>query len=282
VISRATVSNVPAYPKKLPTVLIASLAVMVLCSGWVLTRELLAAPVATAPRPSRIGVGRRRRTPAIADAAPARFASLPDRALPAAGVPVAAIKEVAADVDGGGGPIAVFGAGRGLDSTGIAIKLARALAENGGRVVLVELGSGDEAIKAISSDPSAGGLAELAAGTASFSGIITKDKQSALNLITSGRTPADRLTILSAPGMAPTFAALARSYDHLVLDAGALGGPEMTAIAEIAPHAFLLTETATGAATAAGRERLIDAGFDDVTVLVGARAGVAAAGAAAA
>ena len=125
VISRATVSNVPAYPKKLPTVLIASLAVMVLCSGWVLTRELLAAPVAAAPRPSRSGVGRRRRAPAIADAAPARFASLPDRALPAAGVPVAAIKEVAADVDGGGGPIAVFGAARGLDSTGIAIKLAR-------------------------------------------------------------------------------------------------------------------------------------------------------------
>jgi uncharacterized protein involved in exopolysaccharide biosynthesis len=171
---------------------------------------------------------------------------------------------------------------RGLDATGIAIKLARALAENGGRVVLVELGSGDDAIKAISSDPSAGGLAELAAGTASFSAIITKDKQSALNLITSGRTPADRLTILSAPGMAPTFAALARSCDHLVLDAGALGGPEMGAIAEIAPHAFLLTETATGAATTAGRERLIDAGFDDVTVLVGARTGAAVAGAAAA
>ena len=244
VISRATVSNVPAYPKKLPTVLIASLAVMVLCSGWVLTRKLLAAPVATAPRPSRIGVGRRRRAPAIADAAPARFASLPDRALPAAGVPVAAIKEVAADVDGGGGPIAVFGAAR-IGHDRLAIKLARALTENGGRVVLVELGSGDEAIKAISSDPSAGGLAELGAGTASCSGIITKDKQSALNLITSGRTPADRLTILSAPWMAPTFAALARSYDHLVLDAGALGGPEMTAIAEIAPHAFLLTETAT-------------------------------------
>jgi succinoglycan biosynthesis transport protein ExoP len=176
----------------------------------------------------------------------------------------------------------VFGVARGLDATGIAIKLARALAENGGRVVLVELGSGDDAIKAISSDPSAGGLAELAAGTASFSAIITKDKQSALNLITSGQTPADRLTILSAPGMAPTFAALARSYDHLVLDAGALGGPEMGAIAEIAPHAFLLTETATGAATAAGRERLIDAGFDDVTVLVGARTGAAVAGAAAA
>jgi hypothetical protein len=44
VISRATVSNVPAYPKKLPTVLIASLATLVLTSGLVLTRELLANP----------------------------------------------------------------------------------------------------------------------------------------------------------------------------------------------------------------------------------------------
>ena len=44
VISRATVSNVPAYPKKLPTVLIASLATLVLMSGMVLTRELLAGP----------------------------------------------------------------------------------------------------------------------------------------------------------------------------------------------------------------------------------------------
>jgi uncharacterized protein involved in exopolysaccharide biosynthesis len=280
VISRATVSTVPAYPKKLPTVLIASLAVMVLASGWVLTRELLAAPAAVGvPRAARTGAKPRRR--AIADGAPTRFAALPDRVLPAAGVPVTAIKQVAADVNGGSGPIALFSAARGLDTTGIAIKLARALAENGGRVVLVELGSGDAAIKAISSDPSAGGLAELASGTATFSSIITKDKQSGLNLITSGRTPADRLTILSAPGMAPTFAALARSYDYLVLDAGALGGPEMAAIAEIAPHAFLLTEMATGPASAAGRERLIDAGFDDVTVLVGARAAEASGAAAA-
>ena len=50
VISRATVSNVPAYPKKLPTVLIASLATLVLMSGMVLTRELLAGPARAATR----------------------------------------------------------------------------------------------------------------------------------------------------------------------------------------------------------------------------------------
>jgi hypothetical protein len=124
VISRATVSTVPAYPKKLPTVLIASLAVMVLSSGWVLTRELLAAPVTAAPRAARASVQPRRRAAAVADAA-GRFASLADHAPTAIGVPVTAIKQVAADVNGGGGPIAMFDAGRGLDTTGIAIKLAR-------------------------------------------------------------------------------------------------------------------------------------------------------------
>jgi uncharacterized protein involved in exopolysaccharide biosynthesis len=53
VISRATVSTVPAYPKKIPTIAIASLATMVLMSGIVLTRELMDSPVAVA-RPRRV------------------------------------------------------------------------------------------------------------------------------------------------------------------------------------------------------------------------------------
>ena len=44
VISRATVSNVPAYPKKLPTVLIVTLATLLVSSGVVLTREFLGDP----------------------------------------------------------------------------------------------------------------------------------------------------------------------------------------------------------------------------------------------
>ena len=41
IISRATPSSVPAYPKKLPTVLIASLATFMLMCGLVVTRALL-------------------------------------------------------------------------------------------------------------------------------------------------------------------------------------------------------------------------------------------------
>ncbi|MGP8232638.1 MAG: GumC family protein [Methylovirgula sp.] len=79
VISRATVSNVPAYPKKLPTVLIASLATLVLMSGMVLTGELLASPASAATRVPGRAAGK-----AFAErtAAPVRAAAAP--AAPAA------------------------------------------------------------------------------------------------------------------------------------------------------------------------------------------------------
>jgi len=67
------------------------------------------------------------------------------------------------------------------------------------------------------------------------------------------------------------FDALARSYDHLVVDGGPIRGAALEAVAEIAPHAVLLVGTLSNAATASARERLIAAGFADVTVLVGQR-----------
>ena len=48
IISRAIVSNTPAYPKKLPIVLIATLATLLLTAGAIVTGELLRM---TAPRP---------------------------------------------------------------------------------------------------------------------------------------------------------------------------------------------------------------------------------------
>src|ERR1700731_2977016 len=51
VISRATVSNTPAYPKKLPIVLIATLATLMLSAGAVVTGELLRI---TAPRAAAV------------------------------------------------------------------------------------------------------------------------------------------------------------------------------------------------------------------------------------
>ena len=309
VISRATVSNVPAYPKKLPTVLIAALATLVLCSGMVLTRELLASPLGratgrTTGKTFGEGTAASVRTPAAAGATTAaaplgrrpvgrgsfteRIASVIRRPqLP--GIPISAIEEFADNLrreSEDGTQIAVLGVAPGMDTTGTAIKFARALADKA-RVVLVGLGSGDAALKVNSGDPYAAGLAELAQGRASFGDIITKDRSSGLNLIVSGHEPADRGELLFAPGMVKNLDALAAAYGHVVIDGGAIGGPDfgrqdMAVLAELAPHALLLVETLSSAATADAHDRLLGAGFGHVTIIVAGRANTAFKSAAAA
>src|ERR1700681_2007677 len=84
VISRATVSNTPAYPKKLPIVLIATLATLMLSTGAIATGELLRmtaprtpaafssspAPVERAPAPDAATVAAADPAPVPQDAAP--------------------------------------------------------------------------------------------------------------------------------------------------------------------------------------------------------------------
>jgi Mrp family chromosome partitioning ATPase len=210
-----------------------------------------------------------------------RHKTAPQQSAP---VPVSSLDDVTDTLRHDGGAdrcVAVFGAAQGMDSSWTALKIARALAANA-RVVLVGLGSADSAIRATSNEPSASGLAELAAKTASFRDIITKDRQSGLHLISSGQLPTARGEILMAPNMAASFDALVRGYDRIIVAAGAIFGPDLEAISAIAPHAIVVAGSLTEAGTASARQRLLDAGFADVTVLGGSFADNAAETAAAA
>lgn len=278
VVSRATVSNIPAYPKKLPTVLIATIAMLMLSSGVVVTRELLAVPAQMSP-------GRVDQMTVPSDGPPPRLAAVMNerqRDIGGAESSANSIANVAAAVrrSGTGECLAVFTAAPAIASSQAAIKLARILADDS-RTVLVGLASGDTAIRGISKDPSADGLAELARGTASFGSVITKDRLSPLHLIAGGRVPVERTDLLAAPGMVRNFNALARGYDHVVIDAGAVAGPEVERIAEIAHAAIVVADPAGDAAATSARERLIAAGFADVriTAATGATAGKTAAAA---
>ena len=268
VVSRATVSNVPAYPKKLPTLLIATFATLMLSSGLIVTKEILSAPMSVAPARTELAA-------AAPDGLGPRLATImnePPRPPPAPGFAGSTIANVADNLRQSGAAgerLAVFSAVPGLNASQTAIKLARVLADDS-RVVLVGLASGSTVIRGISNEPSAGGLAELARGTASFGGIITKDKLSPLHLISAGQAPVDRISLLAAPGIVTNFNALARSYDHVVVDAGEAAGPEVERVAEIAPHAVLVTDTLTNGATTAARARLLACGFADVRILVAA------------
>jgi succinoglycan biosynthesis transport protein ExoP len=280
IISSAVVSNTPAWPKKLPTVLVAALAMFVLSTGFVVTGELLSI---VPPQPALV---RPIDTPVLAKAAPAAaptpaFATAVSRSaelrsvLPASdgraaiGVPIDALEGLARELGSAGDSgrrITVVGAVRNIGASFAAITLARSLAKQR-RVVLVDLALEAPNLSVIASDPTAPGLAELARGSASFGQIITRDRYSRVHLIMAGRDTTETATIIGSQLLAITLEALARSYDHVVVDAGPLPDVALARFAKLAPFAVLVASELDDPATVAAREQLLAAGFVNVSVL---------------
>ncbi len=225
IISSASVSNTPAYPKKLPIVLIATLATLMLSTGAIATGELLRmtaprttaafmpapAPVERAPTPAPAAVA-----VAVADAAP-----VPKEAHPDIATGPTEIEQLADDVHKAGDAarkVTILGTAANESISLTALTLARLLARNS-RVVVVGLSASSSAISAASVDPDAPGLAELMLGETSFSQVITKDRSSRVHLVSAGRPGSDR-ALLQSPRLALAIDALLRVYDHVLLDAG--------------------------------------------------------------
>jgi polysaccharide biosynthesis transport protein len=278
IISRATVSNTPAYPKKLPIVLIATLATLMLSAGAITTGELLCM---TAPRmmparaePALVSAAPPIRAPAaamvVADSADlAPVFSEPGPALRSESRPdLGEIEQLAADLHGAGGAarkVTILGTAPGASITLTALTLARLMAASA-RVVVVDLSASSLAISAASVDPVAPGLAELMLGEASFSQIITKDRLSPAHLVSAGRQGADR-ALLQSPRLTLAIDALLRVYDHVLLDAGTasdLPAALLTAQARavVVPDASMAADARTKMC-----DQLKAVGFSDVTML---------------
>ena len=272
VISTATVSNTPSWPKTVPTVLVAALGVLALSVGFALTSELLAAmPMQSTPL-----------APAASDPAPVGRQAKPARTPPAterppvdppqpavAGVPLDAIEALGRELGEAGEAgrrIMVVGAARHIGTTVTAITLARSLARQG-RVVLVDLALGNPDVSVIAADPAAPGIADLIRGSATYGEIITRDRHSRVHLVMAGRAAADAEAVIASPRLAITLEALARSYDHLVIDAGALPQLDAERFAQFAPRAVLVAHQIEDVAAIEARERLLRAGFIEVGTL---------------
>ncbi|MCK1391045.1 exopolysaccharide transport family protein [Bradyrhizobium sp. 1] len=272
IISRAIVSNMPAYPKKLPIVLIATIATLLLSSGVVVTGELLRQ---TAPRavavltPSRTAVRHEPEVdpivePVISDPAPLQ----PDIAADADVTEFAEIERLADSLRAAGAAakkVTVLGTASGEAITLSALTLARHLARDA-RVVVVDLAASSPTIAAVSVDASGPGLAELMQGQASFAQIITRDKLSRLHLVMAGRPGFDR-SLLQSPRVTLAIDALLRAYDHVLLDAGSasdLPAELLTANARavVVPDASMEPDARTLMC-----EQLSAVGFSEVTML---------------
>jgi polysaccharide biosynthesis transport protein len=258
IISRASVSNTPAYPKKLPIVLIATLATLMLSAGAIVTGELLRV---TAPRAAAAFAPASIQAPAAA--APA-FRESDAVAAPE----LAEIEQLAGHLREAGEAarkVTVLGTASSESITLTALTLARLIARNA-RVVVVDLSASSPAISAVSVDPAAPGLAELMLGEASFSQVITKDRLSRVHLVSSGRPGADR-ALLQSPRLVLAIDALLRVYDHVLLDAGTasdLPAELLTAQARavVVPEASMATEARTVMC-----DQLRAVGFSEVTML---------------
>ena len=271
IISRATVSNTPAYPKKLPIVLIATLATLLLSAGLVVTGELLRM---TAPRavavftaaPLRMRDPAPPMVPAVAAAeSPVPVVSEPLADMAAGIDEIAQLADELARAGGEARKITVLGTASSASITLTTLTLARLMARQA-KVVVVDLVASSPTLAAVSVDPAAPGLAELMQGRASFAQIITRDQLSRIHLVSAGRPGFDR-TQLQSPRLTLAIDALLRVYDHVLLDAGAasdLPAELLTA------HARAVVVPDAAMAPAARRlmcDQLRAAGFSDVTML---------------
>lgn len=329
IISRALVSNTPYFPKKLPIVLIATLATLFIAAGFITTGELLAGNVYRAEgdeaerqveRQVERQSGRRaervveraepvRGAPAMSEpmvapsfTSPPTMAAVPPEPVPAApaakrswmpsfwrkpkAAPAAAplvaspvesmpsrmsiadLAQAVRDTGQIGKRIAVVGAASGIGTTTAAVALARDLAV-GARVVLVDFSLEHPGLAAITTDPRAPGVADLARGDASFANIITRDRYSRLQVVAAGRVGDDAMAIYQSERVAVGLDALARAYDHVILDAGAVQSIVSERIARLAPCAVLVGGAVESAKVNAVREHLAQAGFTDIAVFTG-------------
>jgi len=302
IISRATPALVPAYPKKLPTVLIAAFAAFALSSGFVMTGALLGGPaaapaafayapgyapagyampayppLATQPAPQPIPDIRRVVAPPLMPAMETGLAAVPSQPqiVP---LPVASIEQVARNLRQSGEAgrrIAVVGTARNVGTTYAAIMLARALAQDA-NVVLADLAFGAPNLSVISTDPNAPGLSELVRGAASFGDIITCDQHSAVHVVATGVLGPEAAQLAVSPMFATAVVALAQSYEHVVLDIGSVTDIAPERFASFASRAVLVAADPMAAGTRAARDRLLQAGFGEVTLVAGVAQAAAA------
>lgn len=286
IVSRAVVSNVPAFPKKLPTILITTLGTMLLAFGCVATAALIGSGAPAAPRQddeeaadAELEAAMARYAPAVA---PTAGYPIPDDVEDASAEPafaagpdsIAALAAMLDPAETGGGRTLVVPVTRGHAPVGVAVALARHVAAAGRRAALVDLDAGSRMLSALL--PSgAPGLGDFAEGRASFGAILHADPASQAHVVPFG----------AASGADPDTAdfvveALARSYDSVVITTDLLP-PEPEAfdrLAALATDAVVVAETAAGDPRVVSTyERLRGAGLRPVVVMVAAGEEAAAA-----
>jgi len=279
VISRALVSNVPAFPKKLPTILIVTLGTLILAIATVATLALLAGEPAGPEQYDEATPDAYQLADRFADAPP--LAADSEAFEPTLGsVPQPdSIAALAGMLDpgperGASRRTLVVATRDALAASGVGLALGRQLAEAGRRVVMVDIDPDDAPLSGLAG-PVAPGLSDFAAGAVGFGAILHNDPLSGAHLVPCGgmgRPPSEIVDF--------AVAALARSYEAVVIVAGVLPttAEDFDALCALADDAVVVTEEpASDAGVQSAYARLTGAGLKPVVVMLAAEDEVAAA-----
>ncbi len=250
IISRATPALQPAYPKKLPIVLIAAFAAFALSAGFTVTGALLASPASVLFIRLCAGWCIARRQYATVTPAPATASTAADgiaalgarcRLMRGSGsatpLVVSTTDQLVRDLRKAGDTRPRRHSGRRCTQCRYDLRRDHAGPGAGAdaNVVLVDLAFSAPNLSVISTDPNAPGIAELDRAGLRRSAISSP----AINiraciLLPPAMSGSDVAALSSSPMLATVIEALVHSYDHVVIDAGSVADVAVERLAPLA------------------------------------------------
>ncbi len=269
IISRAVPTSTPYFPKKLPIVLLATLATLLFAVVFIAVGELMGGEVY-------------RRIPRALNEPQSRTFSerepveLPEEYAPdvqpqAAEDParaherrMAALFTKVSELEHG--VLVLGGVAPDERSASVAVDLVRRLASQGTRVLLLDLDVTHAPSRALVTDAHAPGISDLLFGVVSFTEAIQRDPVSRAHVIGLGRSARDTVGLLTAPRLAIVLGALSQTYDYVVVTVGKLPKlPGAERLARFARAAILIADEKEAGTELA--DALVAGGFEQVMVV---------------
>lgn len=280
IISQASPALEPTYPKKLPIILMAALATMLLAAALSAIGALIAAapdegdePDAPSPVPGPAEGDGPHHLPWIGSPGSDAPETGAARAEAKAESTLADLSRLV-ELRGEGARLVVVTGPEPDDGVArCALALARSLAAPERRVVLVCLDVSSETLNALTVEERGPGLTDLLFAVASFSEAIHRDGTSRCHIIPPGRGSRDAEGLVAADRLILILSALAQTYDHVVVAAPPLGTTVGAGkIAALKPTVILVTRP-DGSATDAVEafDTLAARGFGEIAMVTFAR-----------
>lgn len=210
IVSRAHVSNSPSFPKKGPISLLAFAAIALLGLAHTVGRELIFA--------QHSGSGARNAGALRAGSPGANQAAEPGHAAGAYGAMAAeSPREIARRLAASRvGRIIITPVSERTEASAQVLEVSRALANAGGRLIVVDAMAESDHLARTMALPAAPGIHQLLSGNAHFDDVIRRDPHSALHVI-SGNAGQGSMTGLDTQKLISILHALEMTYDQIVL-----------------------------------------------------------------